>query len=367
MCGIAAARGRMRRGQGRAANFRACTAATRLRGFHTVSKTRVVSLARGHISRRDTQACARAQQHLQMLRQLRHLLLAAVSVRQIDACCKSAFIAKFNLTHTALATNYFAGDGITNKTMLTVEDARRKHIHAALHFVPSLLMDNPNALRLEFGVRNAVMMKFMSAHDHRANDQAAQSMLRWDGFDSFQGLPKSTLNAARLGWGGGKYSVRGNLPAVPANVRLHVGWFNESLPPFLDSPEGLGPVAFAHLDADIYTSTISVLTALAMRCRLRIGTVLAFDEIFGPPRIQFEELRALEEATASYGLRWRFITYLNHPRTHFGRAAVQITEDPPCVADGAYPRATKGGTGTGSGRRVGRRRPLRDEDTPSFV
>ena len=58
---------------------------------------------------------------------------------------------------------------------------------------------------------------------------------------------------------------------------------------------GAGPVAFAHLDADIYTSTVQVLHALGARCRFRVGTVLSFDEIFGPPRIQEEELKALCE------------------------------------------------------------------------
>jgi predicted O-methyltransferase YrrM len=79
------------------------------------------------------------------------------------------------------------------------------------------------------------------------------------------------------------------------------------------------------------TSTITVLDALASRCRLRAGTVLAFDEIFGPPGTQKEELRALREVAAAHSFAWRFITYLNHPRTRFGRAAVQMKGDPACV------------------------------------
>ena len=43
-----------------------------------------------------------------------------------------------------------------------------------------------------------------------------------------------------------------------------------------------------------------------------------------PPRIQQEELRALQEASSTHGFNWQFVTYLNHPRTNFGRAAVQI-------------------------------------------
>lgn len=269
-------------------------------------------------------------------------LFVASVPRASHACCKAQFIEKFNLKKTALAIN---------GTSVSVDNARRAHILTAMSFIPKSLFADPSALRLEFGVRNGHMINFMASRAVPlevpiATGSVAESVrspggytvpssaasLPWDGFDSFQGLPKSTLNAARLGWGAHKYSVKGQLPPVPSHVRLHVGWFNETLPPFLESVSGAGPVAFAHLDADIYTSTITVLDALASRCRLRVGSVLAFDEIFGPPRIQEEELRALQEATAKHGLSWRFITYLNHPRTHFGRAAIQITKSPVCAA-----------------------------------
>ena len=273
------------------------------------------------------------------------LLLVASAPRQSHACCKAQFIEKFNLKTTAFAIN---GTGIS------VDNARRAHILTAMSFVPKSLYGDPNALRLEFGVRNGHMINFMASRpvplevsvgiaagsvvDDTVRNPSGYTVppsaasLSWDGFDSFQGLPKSTLNAARLGWGAHKYSVKGQLPTVPPHVHLHVGWFNDTLPPFLESTRGAGPVAFAHLDADIYTSTITVLDALAARCRLRVGSVLAFDEIFGPPRIHEEELRALQEATAKYGLSWRFITYLNHMRSNFGRAAIQIVKPPLCAS-----------------------------------
>ena len=267
-------------------------------------------------------------------------LLACIA--RVHACCKSAFIAAFNLTSTAKRTDVYCRGLCPNKTtMLTLDEARREHVLSAMRFVPTELMDDPHALRLEFGVRNGVMMNFMSTRRHLGGEISHSpflvepGQLHWDGFDSFQGLPKSTRNAAQLGWHGGKYSVQGKLPSMPSHVRLHVGWFNDTVPPFLASDAGRGPVAFAHLDADIYASTITVLDALGAHCRLRNGTVLAFDEIFGPPKIQHEELRALQEASATHGLQWRFITFLNHPRTNFGRAAVQITAPPPCVTRAA--------------------------------
>lgn len=123
-------------------------------------------------------------------------------------------------------------------------------------------------------------------------------------------------------------SAGGALPEVPRSVRLHSGWFNHTLATFLDSEEGSGPVAFAHLDCDVYESTRPVLDLLASRCRLRVGTVLAFDELFGSQLVEQHEWRALREAARCWGFRFRPISYMAHSRTAFGRAAVQISDAP---------------------------------------
>jgi len=47
------------------------------------------------------------------------------------------------------------------------------------------------------------------------------------------------------------------MPAVRSNVRLHAGWFNETLP-----PDGLGRISFLRLDGDLYASTRDALSAL---------------------------------------------------------------------------------------------------------
>ena len=60
-----------------------------------------------------------------------------------------------------------------------------------------------------------------------------------------------------------------SLPKVKENVELHKGWFNESLPPFLEQHPG--PVAFIHVDCDLYSSTKTLLDLLAPR--IRPGTV----------------------------------------------------------------------------------------------
>lgn len=127
--------------------------------------------------------------------------------------------------------------------------------------------------------------------------QAGQAV---HGFDSFQGLPE----AWKTGEGAGSYSTAGRLPRVAGNVSLHPGWFEQSLPPFLDAHPG--PVRLLHIDCDIYSSTRSVLDALGDR--LQPGSVLVFDDLLGYPGYQAHELRAFEEFVAQTGARWELLT-----------------------------------------------------------
>lgn len=201
--------------------------------------------------------------------------------------------------------------------------------------------DRAPPLFLEFGVRDGRSITYLSS---------LSSGRQWHGFDSFQGLPgmSNAANATelsarqRIGWGRGRYTRKGEMPSVPKGVTLHKGWFNETLPLFLDGPSAesvsrstaykLPPaVAFAHMDADLYESTYEVLYQLATRCRLCAGTVLAFDELFGSPTVELQEWRALRRAARCFDFGFEFITYMAHPKTAFGRAAVRLTRVGPCV------------------------------------
>jgi hypothetical protein len=93
------------------------------------------------------------------------------------------------------------------------------------------------------------------------------------GFDSFQGLPEGWTAGAREGG----LSTHGRVPCVRKNVKLVPGFFEVTLPEFLTlHPDA--PVAFVHVDCDLYSSTMTVLRAL--KSRLQVGTVLVFDEYY---------------------------------------------------------------------------------------
>lgn len=65
------------------------------------------------------------------------------------------------------------------------------------------------------------------------------------------------------------------VPRVPG-AELVPGWFDETLPLFLE--EHPGPVAFLHIDADLYSSARTVLELVGPR--LHTGSVIVFDEFF---------------------------------------------------------------------------------------
>jgi hypothetical protein len=125
------------------------------------------------------------------------------------------------------------------------------------------------------------------------------------GFDSFEGLPAD--------WAGnkdakGQYSTGGRLPEVPANVRLHRGWFADTLPAFLgEHPED---VAFMHIDCDLYSSTRDVLEAIAFR--IREGTVIVLDDYFNFPGWRSHEFKALQELVGRTGMQYEYVGYARH-------------------------------------------------------
>ena len=121
------------------------------------------------------------------------------------------------------------------------------------------------------------------------------------GFDSFQGIPES--------WGdepAGTYSTQGNLPDVPANVKLHVGLFGDTVGKFVESQPGL-PLAFANIDCDLYSSTADVLTAV--QARVVPGTILLFDEYIAHETWRQDEFRAFQEACERYGWTYEYLGF----------------------------------------------------------
>ncbi|WP_292521856.1 TylF/MycF/NovP-related O-methyltransferase [Methanoculleus sp.] len=99
---------------------------------------------------------------------------------------------------------------------------------------------------------------------------------RFFGFDSFKGLPEEWTKV----WGSlpeGSFNVDGKIPAIrDPRVNLIKGWFQDTLDGFLRSYDGNDALKVIHMDADLYSSTLYVLTKLDHL--LSKGDIIIFDE-----------------------------------------------------------------------------------------
>jgi predicted O-methyltransferase YrrM len=100
--------------------------------------------------------------------------------------------------------------------------------------------------------------------------------------------------------------------AVPklAGVRIVKGYFDDTLTPEL--AKEVGTVSLAHLDADLYSSTVTALKWLTPL--LRPGSLLLFDELLGEDPA---EARALAEWSEETGVRLALLALFGrHPSGH---------------------------------------------------
>jgi hypothetical protein len=149
-----------------------------------------------------------------------------------------------------------------------------------------------NGLVLEFGVADGGSLRQISA-------LTAQQV---HGFDSFEGLPEDWTHFQKKG----RFSRTGAPPVLNApHVRLHKGWFDETLPAFLFEHEE--PARFIHIDCDLYSSTHTVLGLLG--ARIVPGTVIVFDEYLNYPGWQSHEHKAFAEFIERSGARYRYLGF----------------------------------------------------------
>jgi len=147
-----------------------------------------------------------------------------------------------------------------------------------------------DGLVLEFGVRFGTSIRQIA-------ELVNQTV---HGFDSFKGLPEAWHSLPK-----GSYSTKGEIPSVQENVVLLDGWFEETLPIFIEKHHQ--PIRFMNIDCDIYSSTKTVLDILAKQ--VSAGTVIAFDEYIGNETWREDEFRAFQEAVLKYGWKYEYLCF----------------------------------------------------------
>jgi O-methyltransferase len=162
--------------------------------------------------------------------------------------------------------------------------------------------DNPIRY-LEFGVFDGTSMSKM----RRVFSNIGSEFV---GFDSFEGLPES--------WGDfapGKFSREGALPYNnDGRVRFVKGWFQNTLPGYLaglraqqnDQPTQ----TLVHYDADLYSSTLFILTCLWLDIP---EYYFIFDEFF------MDEVVALQDFASAFPVKLEFFAKTGGPMQVFGK------------------------------------------------
>jgi hypothetical protein len=123
------------------------------------------------------------------------------------------------------------------------------------------------------------------------------------GFDSFEGLEEDWY-----GWklSKGTFSTSGKPPKCAKNVQLFKGWFEDTVPVFLEQLEDT-QIQILHMDADTFKPTSYVLNKLS--ANLGRGTIVIFDEYFGYTNWKLHEFKAWQELAKSKNIEYQYIGY----------------------------------------------------------
>jgi len=147
---------------------------------------------------------------------------------------------------------------------------------------------------LEFGVASGIAFKWWIEHNKNADS-------RFYGFDVFTGLPEDFGVMKKY-----HYDTGGQTPIVNDERASFVkGLFQESLPGFLKDYNS-GKRKVIHMDADLYSSTLFVITRLIPI--INNDDIIIFDE-FGVPTHEF---RAFSDIVSSYHLDFEVLGAVNN-------------------------------------------------------
>ncbi len=145
-----------------------------------------------------------------------------------------------------------------------------------------------DVLYLEFGVWQGASIRYWSK-------LLKNPKSKLHGFDSFEGLPEDWLQDRPKGC----FSTNGQVPVIDdGRVKFFKGWFDETLRSYeVPSHE----VLVINVDADLYSSTATVLNALEPY--IVPGTFILFDEFHH----RLHELKAFDEFIHHTGMRFKLL------------------------------------------------------------
>jgi O-methyltransferase len=151
-------------------------------------------------------------------------------------------------------------------------------------------LDKAPVTYLEFGVYEGASLRMWL-------NLIGQPDSRFVGFDTFTGLPERWRPTEPAG----HFNANGAVPDIKdQRCAFEIGLFQDSLPHFVQQNDLSGRLIL-NLDADMFTSTLFVLTTLAPY--LKPGDLVFFDEFSCP----LDEFRAFEEFVRSFRIKYEVV------------------------------------------------------------
>ncbi|MEL7185029.1 MAG: class I SAM-dependent methyltransferase [Pseudomonadota bacterium] len=213
------------------------------------------------------------------------------------------FMLKHYASNLLVDMNLAAKQDTLDYIMKNMPDAPYFEKHKAL---VGFTLDNveQDGLHLEFGVGRGKSMRWIAP---RVSGTVY-------GFDSFEGIQEH--------WNGNPIGsfAQNQLPNVPDNVEFVKGYFDATLPGFLE--QHAGPIAFLHVDCDLYSSTVTIFEQLGRY--LQPGAIILFDEYYNFHRWQQHEFKAFQEFVQASGLEYEYIAFSVTGQ----QVAVRVTRNP---------------------------------------
>jgi O-methyltransferase len=121
------------------------------------------------------------------------------------------------------------------------------------------------------------------------------------GFDTFKGLPEDFGEFKK-----GSLSADDQLPSISdKRCIFYKGLFQETLPVFLKTYTGTNRKVI-HIDCDLYSSTLFVLSSLAPR--LNKNDIVIFDEFVTPT----QEFKAFDDFISAFYINYEFVGAVNN-------------------------------------------------------
>jgi len=167
-------------------------------------------------------------------------------------------------------------------------------------------------LFLEFGVQDGnSILDFYNLYKSKNINGA------FFGFDSFFGLPEEKYDKYSP-WKTGQFSCNGRVSLnllENKDINIVGGWFSDTLNSFLLPRFENKKIGIAHIDCDIYTSTIEVLEFIINNKLLCDGSILVYDDwgaykskgLSEDYEYSVAEARAHKEIVEKYNLHFELI------------------------------------------------------------